>query len=159
MVAKGLLGPDSAPGSAGDGGQTVPWPAFRDAALDVRDYLRVHGRVPARVFIGADSVTSTSFLSGLAFAYKFEREHGKPPPAGVRLGKGLAVLTERNVAHDSPDLFKWVIHKPGFQPGKILDVARLQAWTLKPAVRCDSTSDASGVPTSRKHKPSGPEVP
>ncbi len=147
-VAKGLLGPDSAPGSAGDGGQTVPWPAFRDAARDVRDYLRVHGRVPARVFIGAESVTPASFLGGLAFAYKFEREHGKPPLAGVPLGKGLAVLTERNVAQDSPELFNWVIHKPGFHAAKILDVARLQAWTLKPAVRCGSPATDHTTSTS-----------
>ncbi|MGA2256140.1 MAG: hypothetical protein ABSG53_15945, partial [Thermoguttaceae bacterium] len=45
LVAKGLMGPDSAPGAAGEGGQMIAWPAFRDAAADVRDYLRAHGRV------------------------------------------------------------------------------------------------------------------
>ncbi len=136
-AAKGLLGPDMGPGAVGEGGQTVAWPAFRDAALDVRDYLRTHGRVPPRVFIGADSVTPTDFLFGLAFAYQFEREHGKLPLGGVRLGKGLAVLTERHVARDPTGHFSWVIHKPGFRPANILDVARLQAWTLKPAVRAE----------------------
>ncbi len=140
LAAKGLLGPDSAPGSAGDGGQMIAWPAFRDAALDVRDYLRVHGRVPARVFIGAESVAPADFLGGLAFAYQFEREHGKLPTTtstwcpGVRLGKSLAVLTERHVAKDPAEVFGWAIHKTGFRPAKILAVARLQAWTLKPAV-------------------------
>ncbi len=62
LVAKGLIGPDSAPGSVAEGGQRIAWPAFRAAAVDVRDYLRFHGRVPARVFIGADSVTPADFL-------------------------------------------------------------------------------------------------
>jgi len=136
-VAQGLLGPDSSPGSAGEGGQTIAWAAFRAAAVDVRDYLRVHRRVPARVFIGADSVAPADFLAGLAFAYQFEREHGKLPLVGVRLGKGLAVLTKRHVANDAVAVFQWPIHKSGFGPTKILDVARLQAWTLKPAVRAD----------------------
>jgi hypothetical protein len=135
LAAKGLLGPDSAPGSAREGGQVIAWLAFRDAALDVRDYIRLHGRVPARVFIGAASVAPADFLGGLAFAYQFELEHGALPLDGVRLGKGLAVLTERHVAKDPAGLFSWVIHEPGFRPAKILEVARLQAWTLKPAVR------------------------
>ncbi|MGO9110900.1 MAG: hypothetical protein ACLP9L_16890 [Thermoguttaceae bacterium] len=144
LVAKGLLGPDAAPGSAGEGGQMIAWPAFRDAAVDVRDYLRVHGRVPARVFIGAASVTPADFLGGLAFAYQFEWEHGKLPLDGVQLGKGLAVLTERHVANDPTGLFDWVIHKSDLRPAKILEVARLQAWTLKPAVRSPQQSATQG---------------
>lgn len=134
-VAKGLLGPDTTPGAADEGWQRITWPAFRDATVDVRDYLRAHGRVPARVFLGAESVTPADFLAGMAFAYQFAQEHGKLPLDGVRLGKGLAVLTERHVAKDPAEVFGWPIHKPGFRPAKILDVARLQAWTLKPAVR------------------------
>ena len=91
--------------------------------------------MPARVFVGADSVTPADFLGAMAFAYQFEREHGKPPLDGVRLGKRLAVLTERHVAKDPAGHFGWAIHKPGFRPAQILEVARLQAWTLKPAVR------------------------
>jgi hypothetical protein len=133
-AAKGLLGPDSLAGPVREGGQVVPWLAFRDAALDVRDYVRVQGRVPSRVFIGPDAVAPADFLAGLARVYLFQREHGKPP-LDVRLGKGLSVLTEVHVAKDPAGHFNWVIHKPGLQPEKILDVARLQAWTLKPAVR------------------------
>jgi peptidoglycan/xylan/chitin deacetylase (PgdA/CDA1 family) len=135
LVARGLTGPDSPPSSTAEGGQLIAWPAFRDAVFDVRDYLRAHGRVPARVFIGADGHAPADFLAALAFAFQFEREHRKLPLDGVRLGKGMAVLTERHVAKDPAGLFDWVIHKSGFRPAKILEVARLQAWTLKPAVR------------------------
>jgi hypothetical protein len=135
LVAKGLLGPDSPPCSAGGGGQSVAWPAFRAAALDVRDYLRFQRRVPARVFIGAASVTPADFLAGMASAFLFLQEQGKSPRDGVHLGKGLAVLTAEHVAKEPAGHFNWVIHKADFRPVKILDVARLQAWTLKPALR------------------------
>ncbi|MGA2618433.1 MAG: hypothetical protein ABSF26_12545 [Thermoguttaceae bacterium] len=141
-VARGVLGPDAAPPAAADGGNNVVWPAFRDAALDVRDYLRTQGRVPARVFIGAESVAPADFLVGLAAAYCKHHQSGKMPVEGVRLGKNLAVLPERHVAKDPAGLFGWAIHKPDFRPAKILDVARLQAWTLKPALRQGATRGA-----------------
>jgi peptidoglycan/xylan/chitin deacetylase (PgdA/CDA1 family) len=137
LAAKGVLGPDGPPGGVVEGGQVIAWPAFRDATLDVRDYLRTQGRIPARVFIGADCVTPADFLAGLASAYMHLREHGQLPTDGVKLGKGLPVLPERHVAKDPAGLYGWVIHKPNFRPVKILDVARLQAWTIKPAVRAE----------------------
>jgi hypothetical protein len=57
---------------------------------------------------------------------------------GVELGKHLELLPARHVAEDTPDLFGgWIIHKEGFRAPKILEQARLQAWTLKPAIRGD----------------------
>ena len=62
MVAKGLLGPDSAPGSAVEGGQTDPLAGVpRRCVVTCGIICEPHGRVPARVFIGADSVTSGEF--------------------------------------------------------------------------------------------------
>jgi len=129
LKATGILGPDSAPGAVIEGGKPIAWPAFRDAALDARDYVRTFGRIPARIYIGADSVAPADFLAALAFAYV-----SGSPRDGVRLGKGISVLTEKCVAKDPAGHFGWVIHKPDFRPVKILDVARLQAWTLKPAL-------------------------
>ena len=45
------------------------------------------------------------------------------------------MVAARYVAQDSPELFGgWVIHREGFRAPKIMEVARLQAWTLKPAM-------------------------
>jgi hypothetical protein len=38
------------------------------------------------------------------------------------------------VAEDSPGLWGWVIFPEGFHAPHIMELARLQAWTLKPAV-------------------------
>jgi hypothetical protein len=54
----------------------------------------------------------------------------------VRLGRGVRILPERYVAKDTPELFGgWVIHPAGFRAPKVVEMARLQAWTLKPALR------------------------
>jgi uncharacterized membrane protein YoaT (DUF817 family) len=46
------------------------------------------------------------------------------------------VGTERFVAEDAPDLFGgWIIHPEDFRAPRIVELAKLQAWTLKPAER------------------------
>jgi len=61
---------------------------------------------------------------------------GAPPPAAVAIPSGTGVATERFVAEDSPELFGgWIIHPEGFRAPRIVEMAKLQAWTLKPAER------------------------
>lgn len=135
LVAGGILGPDSPPGPHAQGGRTVAWAAFRDAVLDVRAYLRATRRVPPRVFVGADCVSPADFLRGTAAAWCYRAEQGSLPPDTVTLGDGLSVLTERHVAAKPVTPFTWSIHKRDLDNAGILAVARLQAWTLKPALR------------------------
>ncbi|HEY5909035.1 MAG TPA: hypothetical protein VJA21_00370 [Verrucomicrobiae bacterium] len=129
------FGPDSAPPQTQL--KTIPWPAFRDSVRDVVGFIQFEHRIPSRVFIGADPVAPADFLFALAGVYQFHQKHGRLPLSeGVELGHGLEVLPARKVAEDSPGLFGgWVIHKEGFRAPKLLELARLQAWTLKPAVR------------------------
>ncbi|HLH52957.1 MAG TPA: hypothetical protein VKY92_05010 [Verrucomicrobiae bacterium] len=136
VVLKGLLGPDQLP--PGSNPRThLDWPAFRMAAVDVENAVETEKRVPARVFIGPDPVPPAVFLVGLARVCRFYGEHGRLPTGeGVELPARAEVLTERYVAEDTPGLFGgWIIHKEGFRAPKVMEVARLQAWTLKPALR------------------------
>jgi hypothetical protein len=133
-VIPGLLGPDGAPPMEGQAvREPLRWAAFRDSALDARDYLNVHHRIPSRVFIGADAVAPADFATGLAAALVAYQE-GHHFPETVALGNGVEVLTERRVAKDVPGLFGgWIIHRANFRAPKLMEIARLQAWTLKPA--------------------------
>ena len=136
IVPERLLGPDAAPPATMEqpqAGPPVSWPALRDETIDVKDYLRANHRIPARVFIGADPVAPADFLIALAKAFvSFHDSH--EPPGTVTLGNGVQLLTAAHVAPESAKLFAgWIIHKRGFRAPKIMDVARLQAWTLKPA--------------------------
>jgi hypothetical protein len=136
IPAPSLLGPDGEP-PTGNKQIHLPWAAFRDATLDVLDFLRTQRRVPARVFMGPDAIAPGDFLVALAEVYNFRLKNGNfPSQEGVTLHCGVDILPTRHIAEDTPHLFgDWIIHKEGFRAPKILDVARLQAWTLKPAMR------------------------
>ena len=135
LKVSGLFGPDAPPPAAG--GTNLNWLAFRDTARDGLGFIQTERRIPARIFIGADPVAPADFLVALATAWSFHREHNKlPVEQGVLLGRNVRVLPERHVAKDTPDLFGgWVIHQAGFRAPKLMELARLQAWTLKPAAR------------------------
>jgi hypothetical protein len=134
IKVKGLLGPDSvAPQCERN---HLDWLAFRDTTRDVLNYIQTERRVPARVFVGADVVTPADYLVALAGAYDSYRRNGKlPTDEGVAVPSKVELLPARHIAEDTPGVFGgWIIHKEGFRAPKVLEVARLQAWTLKPAI-------------------------
>lgn len=135
LQSKGLFGPDSLPPSGGQSAH-LAWPAFRDTSRDVFDFVQTQGRVPARVFIGADAVAPGAFLVAMAAAYQSYRSRGTLPlDEGVALASSPEILPQRHIAADTSKVFgEWIIHKEGFRAPKILEQARLQAWTLKPAL-------------------------
>jgi hypothetical protein len=136
LKAKGLLGPDNAPSEC-TANDHLAWAAFRDATLDVLDFMKTEQRVPSQVFVGAEHVPPTDFMVALAATYEFYHQNGRLPIAeGVALPKNIALAPVRHIAQDTPGLFGgWIIHKEGFRAPKILELARLQTWTLKPALR------------------------
>lgn len=136
LKTAGLLGPDAAP-PANTHPSALRWTAFRDATLDVASFIRTQGRIPARVFVGPDPMPPADFLAGLAKVFSIYSQTGKlPQNAEIRLGENTLLAPVRHVASDTPNLFGgWIIHKEGYRAPQILEVARQQAWTLKPALR------------------------
>ncbi|MGH7969446.1 MAG: hypothetical protein ACREIC_12035 [Limisphaerales bacterium] len=134
LKAAGLLGPDSAPPESSK--VHLDWFAFRDTTFDVLNFIQTQHRVPARVFVGPDPIAPGDFLVGLARVYDGYRRSGSLPlEAGVTLPSRTELAPARHIAEDTPGLFGcWIIHKEGFRAPKILEIARLQAWTLKPAI-------------------------
>lgn len=137
-VALGLLGPDQPPPPSSNQARWA-WPAFRDATSQLRTIVTAERCVPARVFLGTEPVPPLDFLDALATTYLEWRRTGSPPmAAGVRNRSAGRLLTERGVAEDTPGLFGgWVIHREGFRAPHLMALARLQAWTLKPAIRAE----------------------
>ncbi len=111
----------------------ISWPAFAAAVLDVSRYCRDHGRVPSEVWMGAYSMSPGDFLATLSAVIE-ELAGGGLPPQNVTYRTGK-VTAERHVTKDSAELWGWIIFPEGFHSPAIMEQARLQAWTLKPAVR------------------------
>ena len=134
LKADGLLGPDSAPPAASK--DHLDRFAFRDTTFDVLNFIQTQHRVPARVFVGPDPIAPGDFLVGMARVYDGYCRNGKLAlDGGVDLPSRTELAPARHIAEDTPELFGgWIIHKEGFRAPKILEVARLQAWTLKPAI-------------------------
>jgi peptidoglycan/xylan/chitin deacetylase (PgdA/CDA1 family) len=109
----------------------VAWSQFSRTVLDVADFIHENRQVPSAVWFGSTAVSPERYLHALAQAASGILESGEPPKS---VAVGPAHLdAEKYVADDSPELWGWVIFPPGFHAPNLMVLAKLQAWTLKPA--------------------------
>lgn len=112
---------------------SIKWTEFAAAVRNVAAYCRAQQRLPAEVWFGVETLAPHEYLATLATAAEELLTTGKPPEqVMVRSSGGLT--TEKYVAEDNLKLWGWVIFPEGFHAPKIMELARLQAWTLKPAL-------------------------
>jgi hypothetical protein len=109
------------------GGQAIPRPAWESARASAAEFVRAHGRLPAEVWIGAERLSLADFAATLAS----DTLAGGQGAAAVRRGR---LEMERWVAADGKRSYSWAIHPPDFDGSPLLELTRLQAWTLKPAI-------------------------
>jgi peptidoglycan/xylan/chitin deacetylase (PgdA/CDA1 family) len=121
-----------APAAGGAPGAGVAWEAFARAAGDVAAFTAATGRVPTEVWVGSESLPPSDYLGMLGAAVETIITAGRPPSQVVR--RSAAFGADRYVAADSPALWRWPIFPKGFHAPRIMELARLQAWTLKPAM-------------------------
>ncbi|MGH9838222.1 MAG: hypothetical protein ACREEM_05505 [Blastocatellia bacterium] len=121
-----------APSAGGTKSSAFAWQAFAAAARDTANFYRTHKRMPDEIWIGAESLSPKDYLATLAGVVEGLIAAARPP-ADVKLRAG-AFTADRYVAEDSERLWGWVIFPEGFRAPKIVELARLQAWTLKPAL-------------------------
>lgn len=108
------------------------WSAFAGAVRDAAAYSRAHRRVPDEIWVGAESLPPADYLAMLGTVIEGIVSSGRVPE---QVGRGTGRFTaDRYVADDSPELWGWVIFPEGFHAPRLMELARLQAWTLKPAL-------------------------
>jgi len=105
---------------------------FDDTVRQVSQFYHAHGRMPDEIWIGASSVSPQDYLATLGAVIE-GRKNANDYPSDIALRQGK-FTADRYVAEDSPRLWGWVIFPEGFHAPKIIELARLQAWTLKPAL-------------------------
>lgn len=115
----------TAPGFTTWRSDVIPQRLFERAEKDAADFIQSNHRLPNEVFIGAQTLSLTDFTATLA-------AHVLTPEAPVHLLRGRTTF-EKYFATDAQKSFDWPIHPAGFAAQELLDLGRLQGWTLKPA--------------------------
>ncbi|HEY7328990.1 MAG TPA: hypothetical protein VH592_15205 [Gemmataceae bacterium] len=106
---------------------------FQRTCRDVADYLEKQGRIPTVVWLGSRPVPPEAYLSTVARIAQ-ERLKGKEMPQTIEV-KPAKLASARHVSDDDPKkLWGWVIFPPGFRAPALMELAKKQAWTLKPAL-------------------------
>ncbi len=99
---------------------------------DVADHVKKHGALPGAIWLGSTAVPPESYLAALA-KVALELLDGRGVPKKIELAP-VKMGAARYVSADRPELWKWVIFPPGFKAPAMMNLARRQAWALKPAL-------------------------
>jgi hypothetical protein len=105
-------------------GAAIPRPALERAKGDAVSFIAVNHRLPAEVWIGSEKLSIGDFAATLA-AYD-----GTSASAGIHRAN---LEFEKYFSTDPKGSFSWPIHPEGFSAPELLELGRLQGWTLKPA--------------------------
>ncbi|MGI6208358.1 MAG: hypothetical protein ACOYEW_09085 [Anaerolineae bacterium] len=131
VLCQPVYNPTRQPSAADEG--TVTWDEFCRANRAATVWLDRRGQVPPELEVGALTVAPGPFLSALARV--MERIlAGQNPPDEVRIEPvtlGFLEYVDEEAARDS-----WgsAMMLPGFSAPGLLELAKLGAWTLKPAL-------------------------
>lgn len=103
---------------------------LRKTVADVVDFLQKEGRVPDEVWFGSHAISPESFLIGLA-----RLESGSAPATAETAPQFRAepFPIGKHVRND-PEIWNWPVFPTGFDAPEMMELARRQAWTLKPAL-------------------------
>jgi len=109
---------------------TVSWSQFSRTIRDVNAYLKNHNRVPSTVWLGSAGVPPEAYLAALART--FPKILAAAPPETVEI-RPAKLGCGKYVADDSPKIFGWLFPE-GFHAPAMMELARRQSWTVKPAI-------------------------
>jgi peptidoglycan/xylan/chitin deacetylase (PgdA/CDA1 family) len=121
-----------APANGGAQSAEFQWQAFAAAVRETQAFCATAGSVPAEIWIGSESLSPADYLATLAHTFQEVVTTGRSPATVTR--RAGRFTADRYVAEDSPALWGWIIFPEGFHAPRIMELARLQAWTLKPAI-------------------------
>jgi len=107
---------------------------YRRTLRDVLDFARFHKRIPDSVWLGGYRVTPESFLAETA---SIITEGVGAPADEKKIEFQPARLESRDHINSSPS-WDWVIFPKDFDAPEMVEKARIQTWSLKPAIAARS---------------------
>ena len=132
LLERAIAGPSSDPPEIARPEQ-VSWGDFERTVLDVSDRLDRTHQVPSAVWFGSFGVPPESYQKALAEVCATLVSRGERPAAVTLAVPQRGIAAARYVAADTPKVWEWPIFPTGFHSAHLMGLARLQAWTLKPA--------------------------
>ncbi len=118
---------------------TFTWKRWVEACQDFLDDAEDLGRIPAVVWVAGKAVAPEDFAASLGGIVE-SLANTKVLTKRSSVSEKEFPLTRGNftagkyVSEDRPGLWGWVIFPPKFRAPKMMELGKLQAWTLKPAV-------------------------
>jgi len=111
----------------------VPWEEFRRNVRRVVQETRQTGAVPATVPVSQLAVDPASYLAAVARLI-VRVSQGSPPPEGIAIRPAPRRFEECVDQAAAEAAAKSVMMRPGFAAPRLYELAKLLAWTAKPAV-------------------------
>ncbi|MDP2898864.1 MAG: hypothetical protein Q8Q12_20190 [bacterium] len=120
---------------------TFSWKRWGEACCDFLEEVEDLGRIPPVIWVAGKAVAPEDFAATLGWGVERLSEQNLTSWTGtefpglkeVSLKKGN-FTAGKYVAEDRPGLWGWVIFPPGLRCPKMMELGRLQAWTIKPAI-------------------------
>jgi len=109
----------------------LPLQDIFDAASAAVGYAKHYGRIPSEIHADAGVVAPEDFLATAAAV--LQALAMKKEPAGVELRKGRLRSPEIVSEEFAKAAWRWRIFPEDFSAPKLLDLAKLQSWSIKPA--------------------------
>ena len=107
---------------------TFRWDAIQQAAQELVDTVSETKQLPTIVWVAGRPLRPEDFTVTLASLVTSGRYGDQVP-----LHQG-ELEAKKYVSDDKPDLWNWGVFPPGFDAPHMMELAKLQAWTIKPAV-------------------------
>ena len=104
-------------------GEAIPRPAFEHSKADAVSFISANQRLPAAVWIGSETLSIGDFAATLA---------GDRGDGDVAVRRANLEF-EKYFSNEPAKAFDWPIHPEGFRAPELLELGRLQGWTLEPA--------------------------
>lgn len=103
--------------------------ALLACCADVRDFIRCHDRLPDCAWLGVERLSPADFFLVASDLLAAHLTHGQFPDQ-IDVRRGRLALEE----HVQANSWGWVIFPEDFDAPNLIELGRLQTWTLKPAL-------------------------
>ncbi|MCI4438553.1 hypothetical protein JHC27_01690, partial [archaeon] len=111
--------------------RTVKLDDFLNASYNTKAFMERNDRIPDFVEVGNTKVSPVDFLSSGARLYTKLYNHESPKY--VELVEGIFEPYCYVSSEGAKNSWRWVIFPENFEAWNLVELAKLQTWTIKPA--------------------------